>query len=103
MRLFHCYVLADSCVIIFFLSWPISCRLLFLFVPQRLELLDGYLKEFDAAQADRTGSKVQWQQKKDAPWRVTEEFPAGEDSKGRCLFVGDDLMIDVMMNRTTLI
>lgn len=51
---------------------------------QRLELLDGYLKEFDAAGADRTGSEVKWQKKRDTPWKITDEFPAGEDSKGVC-------------------
>lgn len=49
---------------------------------QRLELLDGYLSEFDASGADTSGSKVKWQQKKKTPWMVKEEFPAGEDSKG---------------------
>lgn len=49
---------------------------------QRLELLDGYLSEFDASGADTSGSQVQWQKKKAEPWSVTEEFPAGEDSKG---------------------
>lgn len=53
---------------------------------QRLELLDGYLKEFDAATADRVGSQVQWQKKIDTPWKVTDQFPAGEDSKGLSAF-----------------
>ena len=53
---------------------------------QRLELLDGYLSEFDAADADTSGSQVQWQKKKTEPWRVTEEFPAGEDSKGEQIY-----------------
>lgn len=56
---------------------PWLCLLL-----QRLELLDGYLSEFDASGADTSGSKVKWQHKKTEPWKVTEEFPAGEDSKG---------------------
>ncbi|CAN0351559.1 unnamed protein product [Ectocarpus sp. 13 AM-2016] len=50
---------------------------------KRLELLDGYLSDFDASGADTSGSQVQWQKKKTEPWRVTEEFPAGEDSKGK--------------------
>lgn len=45
--------------------------------------MDGYLSEFDASGADTGGSKVQWQHKKTEPWKVTEEFPAGEDSKGK--------------------
>lgn len=52
-------------------------------VSQRLELLDGYLSEFDASGADTSSSQVQWQKKKSEPWKVTEEFPAGEDSKGK--------------------
>lgn len=55
---------------------------LFFVIVQRLELLDGYLSEFDASGADTRGSQVQWQKKKNDPWKVTEEFPAGEDSKG---------------------
>lgn len=66
--------------------FPVESRLLFLFFSflllQRLELLDGYLSEFDASGADTRGSQVQWQKKKNDPWKVTEEFPAGEDSKG---------------------
>lgn len=60
----------------------LSCLFICLLLLQRLELLDGYLSLFDASGADTSGSKVQWQHKKTEPWKVTEEFPAGEDSKG---------------------
>ncbi|CAM9175888.1 unnamed protein product, partial [Ascophyllum nodosum] len=50
---------------------------------KRLEVLDGYLSEFDASSADPVGSQVQWQKKKSQPWRVTEDFPAGEQSKDK--------------------
>lgn len=72
---------------LFFLSYilpflALSCLFICLLLLQRLELLDGYLSLFDASGADTSGSKVQWQHKKTEPWKVTEEFPAGEDSKG---------------------
>lgn len=51
-------------------------------IPKRLEVLDGYLSEFDVSCADTAGSEIKWQKKKIQPWRVTEEFPAGEQNKG---------------------
>lgn len=65
------------------LSWGPCYSLLYLASHQRLELLDGYLSEFDASGADTSGSQVQWQKKKSEPWSITEEFPAGEDGKGK--------------------
>ncbi|CAN0409291.1 unnamed protein product, partial [Discosporangium mesarthrocarpum] len=49
---------------------------------QRLELLDGYLSEFDST-VDPNASQVKWQSKKLNPWKVSDEFPAGEDSKDK--------------------
>lgn len=65
------------------LCLPLHVSLFYLSRTQRLEVLDGYLSEFDASGADTGGSQVQWQKKKSEPWKITEEFPAGEDSKGK--------------------
>ncbi|CAN0073728.1 unnamed protein product, partial [Laminaria digitata] len=65
---------------------------------KRLELLDGYLSEFDASGADTSGSKVQWQHKKTEPWKVTEEFPAGEDSKDKHMVSVNWLLNDEPMS-----
>lgn len=86
---FLSYILYSCLFPVFFFFCLISCLFLLLsclficlLLLQRLELLDGYLSLFDASGADTSGSKVQWQHKKTEPWKVTEEFPAGEDSKG---------------------
>ncbi|KAG5190324.1 Metalloenzyme, LuxS/M16 peptidase-like protein [Tribonema minus] len=49
-------------------------------VPERLELLDEYLREFDAADADPAASAIQWQKKRGAPWRHSARFPARADA-----------------------
>jgi Zn-dependent M16 (insulinase) family peptidase len=51
-------------------------------VDKRLDMMCEYLDEFDAADADTTGSAIQWQKKRDAPWRIQESFPTGEGEEG---------------------
>ncbi|CAM9450782.1 unnamed protein product [Chrysoparadoxa australica] len=51
---------------------------------KRLQLLDEYLHEFEPLPEQYTqASKIVYQPKLSKPWYYTEDFPAGEDSKGK--------------------
>ena len=48
---------------------------------KRLELLDEYLSDFDAADAEPSASEVKTQPLKTEPWRVVEPYPVAADAE----------------------
>jgi presequence protease len=64
-------------------------------VYKRLELMDEYLRDFDASEDYKEKSKVKWQTKKfDAPIREKQTYPAGADQEATNMFMMNWLIND---------
>lgn len=70
-------------------------------VSKRLELMDEYLKDFDASEEYKDMSKVAWQAKTFAePKREVQSFPAGADQPVKHMFMMNWLVNDRPLSST---
>ena len=70
-------------------------------VYKRLELMDEYLKDFDASEEYKAKSEIQWQSKKfTEPIRETRTYPAGADQEATNMFMMNWLINDRPLSTT---
>lgn len=68
-------------------------------VTKRLEIMDEYLRDFDASPESKPASKIQWQTKRyDAPTKVRKPYPAGADQPETHMIMLNWLINDKPLN-----